>query len=305
MLSQAIINNLQVLPKHRIIRKLQYYGLYFARQFVLRFHNPCIHYPVGEKDLYFPLSTDFPFTRRQHPYYATNVARVAQSVRQKYHDLRIIDIGAYVGDTIALLRQQAEIPILGIEGDENVYRILEKNMTGLRQVDVMKALLGNPAGLLLEKATPLSEPQTSMSLMQVLARFPQYAKAKMLKIDTDGHDGQILRGASEFLSAQHPILFFEYDPDLLTRNGDNGLDVLRMLRNKGYTAALFYESTGPYMLSVMLDNTALLEDLTQWYSGYSGYRYYDICVFHADDMDLCGTIRKAEFDYFQNIQYCH
>jgi FkbM family methyltransferase len=302
MIAQAIINALSLRPQQHLLRKLHYSLLYCARQTVLQFHDPLIHYPVGDRRLFFPLSSNFPFTCRRHPYYATNVARIAYHVHQHYPDLRFIDVGAYVGDTVAVIRQQAAFPILAIEGNDAIYRILEKNMMAMRQVDLVRALIGNPSRSEIEASQNTPASQTHMSLMQILDQFPQYRPAKMLKIDTDGYDGHVLRGAGEFLSTAHPIIFFEYDPDLLVRYGDHGLSVLRLLREMGYQTALFYEHTGEYILSATLDNTSLLEDLTQWYSGFGGHRYCDLCVFHADDEGLCQTIRRAELAYFQKAR---
>jgi FkbM family methyltransferase len=233
--------------------------------------------------------------------------RIAKYVQQKYSGSSFIDVGAYVGDTVALIRQEETFPILCIEGNERFYRILEKNMMGYPKVELTKVFLGNPANVSLDHQS-IDTPTPSLhsiSLMEVLKAHPQYARSKMLKVDTDGHDGQILRGALEFLSSETPIIFFEYDPDLLAQHGDNGLSLLRILREHGYKMALFYENIGTYMLSTTLDNTRLLEELHQWFSGYGGHRYYDICLFHDADTDLCETIRCAEIEFFQNIQYRH
>lgn len=37
-------------------------------------------------------------------------------VQQKYPDLSLIDIGTNVGDTVAIVRQDAHYPILCVEG---------------------------------------------------------------------------------------------------------------------------------------------------------------------------------------------
>jgi FkbM family methyltransferase len=217
-----------------------------------------------------------------------------------------IDVGAYVGDTVAFLRQEAIFPILCIEGNEQFYKLLEHNMTIFPEVELVKAYLHSQMNFPLETSRDLTTacPPSldSMSLTDVLQRYPRYAQAKMLKIDTDGHDGIILRGAEEFLSMVKPILFFEYDPDLLARHGDDGLALLSMLRTRGYTMALFYENIGTYMLSTELENTRLLKELHQWFSGYGGHRYYDLCLFHHDDADLGERIRLKEIVYFQNTQ---
>jgi FkbM family methyltransferase len=248
--------------------------LYYTRQLMVRYYDPLIRYTLGEREIYLPLSSNLPFTLRKHPYYDTNVVRIVRYVQQKYPESSFIDVGAYVGDTAASIRQEGIFPLLCIEGNERIYHILEKNMMEFPKVELVKAFLGNPANVCLEHQSidTATHSQNSISLMEVLKAYPLYARSKMLKVDTDGHDGQILRGALEFLSNETPIIFFEYAPDLLEQHGDNGLSLLRILREHGYKMVLFYEHIGTYMLSTTLDNTQLLEELHQWFSGYGGYR---------------------------------
>jgi FkbM family methyltransferase len=40
----------------------------------------------------------------------------------------MIDIGANVGDSVAIVREQSDYPILCIEGNETYFQILEENL---------------------------------------------------------------------------------------------------------------------------------------------------------------------------------
>lgn len=120
----------------------------------------------------------------------------------------------------------------------------------------------------------------------------------MLKIDTDGFDICILESELSYFSAVKPVIFFEYDPFFFKKTGSNGLNVFHSLKNIGYENMLVYENNGDYLMTVNTNNTELLNDLYHFYSGRAGERYCDICIFHADDNDLCKIIRSHELKYF-------
>jgi hypothetical protein len=301
MLSQMLINSIQKRSESEWIDKLKYHGAHLIRQLVLRFHDPAIRYEIGQFELRLPLSSNLPFIVHKHPYYATNIARIAGRVRKKYQQLTLIDVGAFVGDSVAFLRRKSQFPVLCIEGNQRFFCQLEKNMSRFADVDCVNAYLNirDPRG----KSPERNLPGKNVSLVDILRQYPRYSQSKMLKVDTDGYDGLILRGASEYLSRVKPILFFEYDPDLLGRHGEDGDSLWAMLRLSGYKMALFYENIGTYILSADLENTRLLEELHQWLSGYGGHRYFDVCLFPGCDLDLGESIRLEEMAFFKGKHF--
>ena len=58
----------------------------------------------------------------------------------------------------------------------------------------------------------------------------------LLKIDSQGHEYQILQGCAQYMRT-HPVymVFFEYFPKGLHAHGTNGMDLLELLRHLGYT----------------------------------------------------------------------
>ncbi|MBD2129906.1 hypothetical protein NDI39_22750 [Microcoleus sp. ZQ-A2] len=90
---------------------------------------PLISYKIAGFNLLLPFSHQLPFILKTYPLYSSNLARLAKYVKEKYEHLKFIDIGANIGDSIALLRKEAVFPILCIEGDEQFLSALEKNAT--------------------------------------------------------------------------------------------------------------------------------------------------------------------------------
>jgi hypothetical protein len=56
-----------------------------------------------------------------------------------------------------------------------------------------------------------------------------------VKMDVDGFEGKVIRGAQETLAKHRPVLFFELTPAAVRANGDNPDEVLRTLLGLGYT----------------------------------------------------------------------
>lgn len=53
---------------------------------------------------------------KYYPDANTQLARLAKMIISKYDDASMIDIGANVGDTIAVVRSHINIPVIAIEG---------------------------------------------------------------------------------------------------------------------------------------------------------------------------------------------
>jgi hypothetical protein len=102
----------------------------------------------------------------------------------------------------------------------------------------------------------------------------------------------------DFLRAAKPVVFFEYAPSFLRSIGDDGFSVFAILRECGYATAMFYDNVGDYLVSVGLDNEALLHDLHGYFENRGIQKYADICAFHAEDRALAAECRNRELEFF-------
>lgn len=55
-----------------------------------------------------------------------------------------------------------------------------------------------------------------------------------IKLDVDGFEGKVLRGARRTLERFHPVIFFEISPSLMQLHGDIAEDLIRSLYDRGY-----------------------------------------------------------------------
>lgn len=279
------------------------------RQF-LRCRDPIVQWRLGKKPLWINLSHELPFLLTTHPNYNANLPRIAWKVKEKYPEMKCIDVGANIGDTVALLREATPFPILCIDGEQRFIEILQKNIAFFPDVFIENTFLGEETGtkilnVRVEKGTAhLESIDTNQNriylqtLDHVLEHWPDFITAKLIKIDTDGFDGNVIRGAKQFLSRSQPVIFLEYDPYLLEKQGDNGLLLLEELRKIGYAYVLIYENVGDFMISVNLDEKRTLEEIHLYFSARNGRKYCDICLFHKNDEDLFENCRRTEPFYY-------
>jgi FkbM family methyltransferase len=283
-----------------------------VRQWLIALNvNDLIHYSIGHRWLWLPFSHDLPILRKLHPQYLGNLTRLVQAVSTKYPASPCIDIGANVGDTAALIRQTTSSPILCIEGDPLMFRILALNVAMLADVTPLCAFVGQVeqqltgemqrgrgTGFLRVGAGPIE----SQSLEVLLVDQPLFAAARFIKLDTDGFDCMILQAEYKWLAREKPVVFFEYDPATFERYRVDGLRTFSVLREAGYRRILIWNNLGDYMLALDLDNAAQLEDLHSFFMGRGSHAYADIAAFHADDFDLTETVREAELAFFQKFR---
>ncbi len=135
-------------------------------------------------------------------------------------------------------------------------------------------------------------------LADILEAHPEFLSAKLLKIDTDGFDNAILRGAMNWLREAKPIVFFEFDPASLTAQGERGSEIFGQLRAAGYVAGLFYHNSGEFMFGTDLQDESFFVDWYEFLVRRRAAMYCDVCVFSEEDIDLHATAHAAERAFF-------
>jgi FkbM family methyltransferase len=269
-----------------------------------------IRYNLDGSELLVPLGHDLPLIRSAFPKYSTNIGRLCRYASEKYPDLHLVDIGANIGDTVAIVREQSKCPILCVEGDEYYFDILSENIRRAKflSVEIARAFVatytGEIKGQLVSAAGTAhfvegkTNPMKVIKLSHLLHAFPKFQAPKLLKIDTDGFDCSILRSELEWLTERKPIIFFEYDPFLFRNQSYDGTQIFKDLSPAGYTFAIIYDNVGDYLVSVDLQRDAqILADLQNYYVGKQGQQYVDVAVFHWEDRELAKHIQAKETEW--------
>lgn len=267
-------------------------------------HDPIVAHKVYGAQLIMPMSHALPRILLRHPDYSANLGRIATAFYRKYPSLTMIDVGANIGDTIAVVRRLSPIPMLCIDGDPNYFCLLQHNAEQWSDIELERAYVSITSGTIpvqmesRDGSGHLAKNQhyltEIMSLPDILDHHPRFHSSKLLKIDTDGFDTLIVKGAGTFLQSARPAVYLEYDPFFFQEHDSTGFEVFDFLRRNAYTTALFFWNTGEFYAEASLLDTKTLRKLHAACSNQGGKHYFDVCIFHQDDLDLCTEIRANE-----------
>ncbi len=245
-----------------------------------------------------------------YKYYSGNLPRIAKLMERKYSTYSIIDIGANIGDTIALLRSaNVQQFIYALDGDPAYFGLLQTNLSLFQKVKAYLHLLGDESKsefLTIETndgtgKVIASNKTTSIIRLDDFIDSNKIEDAKLIKIDTDGFDLKIIKGGLNYFLKAKPVLFFEYDAVFIEEQKDDGIDVFRQLQSIGYEQVLFYDNYGKLLVSTSVENTKLIKHLYDYMRKREGaFEYYDVCVFHSEDEELANTILTEEIKFFNS-----
>lgn len=234
--------------------------------------------------------------------------RLAASIAKKYPGMTVIDVGANVGDTIAVVKSAVEVPVIGVEGDDTSYQFLEKNAKQFSNVMIVKTFLGEKS-----QATKVSVEKSGWNntiipdetgtkqivfktLDEVIAESGKNdAELKLLKVDVEGFDTIVLRGATSVIQSKKPVLFFEYNRTNMIAINEDGLSTVFSFLNYGYKKIAFFDHKGTLVLATDLQNKEEVKYMHDYISSPKNLMgYYDICIFHDEDTDLAETFLQQE-----------
>jgi FkbM family methyltransferase len=262
--------------------------------------DPIVKVRVGDRNLLVPWSHHLPMLLRHCPFYESEIGRLAKHLCRIEGELRMIDVGANVGDTIAILPPLDQAKFLCVEGSEKYYDLLQKNYGSDSRVELLFALLtdGNPqsdsiriqevegtAHVAVSASPSAAVPR--LTLDSLLEKSPEFRNANFVKIDTDGYDLKVLRGATEFLKRAKPCLHIEFAPTYWREYGKCDLaDAQTFLSDFGYKEVLVYDNMGYFVGRDRADNPAFLRVLWDYAMRIPSRLYLNVIAFHSSRRDL-------------------
>ncbi len=263
---------------------------------------------IGPFSIQAPRTNPATAVYEDHPEHMEELAGLVTLLKEKYPNLSAMDIGANIGDTACIIKSAADIPLVCIEGDDVTFAQLQQNIRQFESVSAHKLFLGEKTGdvtATFDKVgwnTTIQPVQSAgartikiMSLDDFVASEPIPASCKLLKIDAEGFDCSIIRGAAKFLQQTHPVIMFEFNRENMSAIGEKGLDTLAMLQNLGYSKLAFHDCNGRFFTGADFSEETLMRDLLDYSDGKLGSIYYfDITAFHQDDDDVAGRFIAAE-----------
>lgn len=175
-----------------------------------------------------------------------------------------LDVGANLGNhTLALAEAFDEV--WAFEPSPRTHSLLRFNTERLPQVRRFELALSDRQG---EASLQVPEDNLGMASLQLEVGGPRYVvstlpldalpevserRVALIKLDVEGHEAAVLRGAEQLLLRDRPVLVFEQ----LAReiDADGSSEVLRLLRAAGYSRLLALEvwpDSGSRSLNLLL-----------------------------------------------------
>jgi FkbM family methyltransferase len=165
--------------------------------------------------------------------------------------MQVIDVGANIGETTLrfakLIGKEGRVisfePFPATFSKLQANISLNKDRTNITAVN--KALGDHPAVLHMKTAAGNSgenridaiggnTPVDAVRLDDWLQEHPEI-KPDFIKIDVEGFEMKVLRGADKTLRTLAPVLFMEVNPEFLSRAGDSADELMRYLSAHGYS----------------------------------------------------------------------
>ncbi len=163
----------------------------------------------------------------------------------------VLDIGAYIGQyTLLAAKYAARGRVIAFEPHPQSHQRLQANVTRnrLRNVVASSQAVGATPGQrafrlaaqpAMSRLLQLDEPRNAVVEVELtsvdsIVRQADLSRVDLIKIDVEGAEGQVLRGAEETLLKYHPMLIMEVDRNREQALGDDPEPILRYLRDLGY-----------------------------------------------------------------------
>lgn len=265
-----------------LVRLIRAYGRATGKHTRIRF---------GDVEIMAPFEHPAVHWRYYPAEYNQNYLLVAKQALKKRQGL-IIDVGANIGDGVALLRGAGVgAPILAIEGADIWFGFLKSNAGGLPEVAVEHVFLGSgeqESGYAsdVERGTSKlvkGESGIETTSLDALLSRRKERPVVLLKTDTDGFDARVLFGAKALLKEQHPVVFAEVDEALLREQGNSSQELMEYLAECGYSFMTAWDHSGRSLCSRPISQG--VADLIASHPGYP-MPYLDVAVFSEADRDI-------------------
>ena len=266
-------------------------------------NDPACRLPIHGRMLYLPLSHELPQYLTALPLYDSLLVRLASFLREKDGQLFAIDVGANIGDTLAALYSDtaSRDAYLAVEPNPHFRTYLTRNWIDRPNVTILpylcvagqsegrtyKILEYNGTAEIIESET--GQKFEERTLEHIVASYPDFQNCNLIKIDTDGHDFEVIRGAASLIRQKHPTIFFEAAPMSNVNFVEECVDTLKFFAEAGYQSFFAYDNFGHFVGQFSLtDLDVFIKIIT--FQLASRLFFIDILIMSEEDARLFGPV---------------
>jgi len=269
-------------------------------------------YVVGRTTLILPFDHALCEYQQRWKRYDRALGDISRLLWEKYPNFSAVDIGANVGDSAALISAYHDVNILCVEGTIVFLPFLMENARRIgSHVRVEYAFIGDStattqftyqlhsrgtARLVPDETTGVNVPVKSLGFL--LTEKAAFNSPRLIKIDTDGYDFDIINSSLEILSQVKSVLFYEYAPFERPRILRDGVESFHSLIQCGYRYFAVYDNFGNFLIHLQENDLEKWIDLNSYLCSHDVFGkavyYFDICAFSEDDRDIFQALRRQE-----------
>jgi len=263
---------------------------------------------IRGKILSMPISHRLPLVVANCPIYDELLTRLSHFLRNRYSMFCMVDVGANIGDTILACANDPADRFLAVEVNQRFLKYLRQNCAKIPNLTVVEALCADENaevkitvaqrnGTASVRHETVGRPARKMTLDSIVESAGLGQPVRLIKIDTDGYDFQVLRGAGLTIGRDQPAVLFESDVFGNTRYVQDLLQQLANFAASGYERAVVYDSLG-FLFDVV--DLRAPERLTYalLYQLNRRVGYFDVLVMKEPDLE---SFLQTERSYFASI----
>jgi FkbM family methyltransferase len=225
----------------------------------------------------------------EHPNFNRPLALAAEVLMPSGRPLAVIDVGANIGETVAVIEQAnaGRCAYLCIEPEPDLAEMCRRNFADVDRLLVVEQVVGDREDLtvVLEdngRANPSvrsgagAKARQIHTLDKVAAAFTENHGVDLIKTDTEGYDFSVLRSAAGLLRQYSPALYFEWYPELLLNSGESPGAIFSFLRGFGYHQWVVFAATGELYFEFADPEPRALDVLARVAQSRKNGAYFDI-----------------------------
>jgi len=226
--------------------------------------------------------------------YGQNLVQLAALLGEAEPPVRVLDVGANVGDSTLQILHAADARVLCIEADPYYLEYLHLNVGDKPEVEVVEALLTPDVrteattAVRVGGTTRFTEGSTGDALESITPtdlrkQHPDFDDLRLVKSDTDGYDVVLVPVIAEAWADRRPVLFFEYDPHLTRLAGNDPDAVWPRLASLGYREVAVWGNGGHAVGRTTVDEISAKMAPLEEKIGLRKTAYWDVAVVHDED----------------------
>ena len=302
-----------LLRKYDRLRSNLFYDRLFSR--LVRTAFPVRTFVHGQK-LLLPSNYSYPIVCRNHATFNNPYLElVYQTHKSRQKPLTIIDVGAAVGDSYFFIYSnipEAVQTIYCVEGSTYFLWYLEQNLKSQQAAVILPELLSDkeediPELILHHGSSAMAagaERQRATTLDRLFEKG-KLTQPDLIKIDVDGYDGKVLKGAATILQQFQPAVIFEYHPGLIKAAGNDLLLPFTILEKTNYRSLYWYDKFGNFSYHTTCSETEQFQQIaTDSLNGTLGDDWhYDIIALADPENYHPAALKECSFAAMKRYPY--